>query len=265
MNRAKYFQILVLILLVLFAFLPIMLLGIGSLAQGWYWPDLLPRKAGLRAWRYLLTPGAGILPALTTSLGLAISVTISSLLLALPAARVLAWQEFRGKRAVLFILLIPVLAPPLAAMMGVHVAFLHLSLSDSLLGVALVHLLQTVPYSTLMLRSSLTRFDQDFEAQARTLGAPAWYVWRHVTLPAIAPGALVAGAFAFLISWSQYLSTLLIGGGRIVTLPLILVAFQRGSDEAVTAALSLVFLLPAILVGWMMASHQKISGETNFQ
>ncbi len=261
MKHAKYRQLLIIVFLLLLAVLPIVLLAIGSLAQGWYWPDLFPRRLTLRAWRYLAIPGAGILPALMTSLGLAICVTISSLLLALPAARVLAWQAFRGKRAVLFILLLPVLAPPLAAMMGMHIAFLRLSLSDSLLGVALVHLLQTVPYSTLMLQSSLTRFDPNYEAQARTLGAPAWTVWRYVTLPAIAPGLLVAGAFAFLISWSQYLSTLLIGGGRVVTLPLILVAFQRGSDEAVTAALSLVFLLPAILVGWMMASHRTLSGE----
>jgi putative spermidine/putrescine transport system permease protein len=99
-----------------------------------------------------------------------------------------------------------------------------------------------------MLVGSFSRLDPDLEAQARTLGANGIAVWRYVTFPALAPGLAVAASFAFLISWSQYLSTLLVGGGRIVTLPLALVAFQRSGDEAVTAALSLVFLAPTLFV-----------------
>jgi putative spermidine/putrescine transport system permease protein len=68
---------------------------------------------------------------------------------------------------------------------------------------------------------------------------------QYITFPAIAPGLAVAAALSFLISWGQYLMTLWIGGGRVQTLPLILVVFQRG-DQAITAALSLVFLAPAL-------------------
>ncbi len=76
----------------------------------------------------------------------------------------------------------------------------------------------------------------------------------------------MAAAFAFLISWSQYLTTLFIGGGRVITLPLIVVAFQRGGDEAVTAALSLTFLLPALMVlagvGRLMSDGNKTARRT---
>jgi len=34
----------------------------------------------------------------------------------------------------------------------------------------------------------------------------------------------------------------------VITLPMLLVNFQRGGDEAVTAALSLVYVCPAVLV-----------------
>ena len=67
----------------------------------------------------------------------------------------------------------------------------------------------------------------------------------------------VAASFAFLISWSQYLTTLLIGGARIVTLPLTLVAFQRGGDEAIAAALSFVYLAPAAAVAFSVARFLK--------
>ena len=230
------------------AIIPLALLLMWSFARHWYWPALLPREYSVRAWEYIASPPAGVITALTMSIFVALCVTALALAVALPAARALALHQFRGKRALLFMLLLPVLAPSLASAMGVHALFLRYSLTDSVLGVVLVHLIPTVPYSTLMLTGSFANFDPDWEAQARTLGASPVKVWRHVTLPAIAPGLAVAAAFAFLISWSQYLTTLFIGGGRIITLPLTLVAFQRSGDEAITAALSLVFLAPTLLV-----------------
>jgi len=239
------------------AVIPLLLLAARSLAQSWFWPSLLPPVWSIRAWQYVFTPTAEVLSALTTSLTVALAVTMLAVAVALPAARVLAWQEFRGKRAVLFTLLLPILTPPLAAIMGVHSLFLRYGLTDTLIGVALSHLISAVPYATLMLMGSFSRLDPDFEAQARTLGAGGFNVWWHVTFPAIAPGLAVAASFAFLISWSQYLTTLLIGGGRIVTLPLTLVAFQRGGDEAIAAALSLIFLAPAAAVAFSVARFLK--------
>jgi putative spermidine/putrescine transport system permease protein len=230
------------------ALIPVVLLCLWSVARRWYWPVLLPSKYSLRAWEYMASPAAGVVEALATSLWVALSVTALALVVALPAARALALHEFGGKRAVLFMLLLPVLAPSLASAMGVHALFLRYGMTDTMLGVILGHLIPTVPYCTLMLTGSLSNFDQDWEAQARTLGASPVAVWLYVTLPAIAPGLAVAAVFAFLISWSQYLTTLFIGGGRVMTLPLMLVAFQRGGDDSVTAAISLVFLAPTLVV-----------------
>jgi putative spermidine/putrescine transport system permease protein len=239
------------------AAIPLLLLAMRSLAQIWYWPALFPPVWSLRAWRYVFSPTAEVLPALATSSGIALAVTLLAVTVALPAARVLAWQEFRGKHAILFTLLLPVLVPPLAATMGVHSLFLRYGLTDTMLGVVLVHLISTVPYATLMLTGSFSRLDPDYEAQARTLGARAFDVWRYVTFPAIAPGLAVAASFAFLIPWIQYLTTLLIGGGRILTLPLTLVGFQRGGDEAIAAALSFVFLAPTAIVALSVAHFLK--------
>jgi putative spermidine/putrescine transport system permease protein len=236
-----------------FALVPLAVLALASVGRNWYWPSLLPAEWTLRGWQYAMSGGGGIGEALGTSLAIALSVTVVAVMVAMPAARALALHEFPGKRLLLFALLLPVLAPPLAAAMGLHAVFLRAGLSDSLAGVALVHLIPAVPYSTLMLTGSFANFDVDREAQARTLGATPWAVWTLVTLPAIAPGLAVAAIFAFLISWSQYLLTLLIGGGRVLTLPLLVVGFQRGGDEAVGAALSIVFVAPTLVLFALMA------------
>jgi putative spermidine/putrescine transport system permease protein len=132
--------------------------------------------------------------------------------------------------------------------MGLHRVLLEYGLTDTMAGVAMCHLTLSLPYAVVALLGSFKRLDADMESQARLLGAGPWRVWWHVTLPVIAPGVAVGFSLAFLVSWSQYLATLFIGGGRVITLPLQLVSFQRGGDEAVAAALALVFLGPAVLV-----------------
>ena len=66
-------------------------------------------------------------------------------------------------------------------------------------------------------------------------------------MPEAAPGIAVAGLFAFLISWGQYILTVLIGGGNVVTLPMLLFSAASGNDPVITSALALVFAVPAIL------------------
>ena len=230
------------------ALIPVGTVLLNSVASRWFWPSLLPAEWTLRAWSYVVSGSGGIGSALVTSTALALAVTGSAVALALPAARALALHTFRGKRVVLFALLLPMLAPPLAAAMGLHAVFLQLGLADSFIGVVLVHLIAAVPYATFVLAGTFSGFDPEWEAQARTLGANSWSVWTRITLPAIAPGLALAAILAFVVSWSQYVLTLLVGGGRVLTVPLVLVAFQRGGDEAVAAALSIVFVTPPLLL-----------------
>jgi putative spermidine/putrescine transport system permease protein len=230
------------------ALVPILLLVVYSFAESWFWPSLVPGRWSTRSWAYVLSVDSGVFAAAGSSLAIGAAVSMLALVVAIPAARAVAWYDFSGKRLLLFLLLLPVLAPPLAAAMGVHSVFLRNGLVETIPGVILAHLIPAVPYAILMLSGSFSRLDPDLEAQARTLGASRLAVLRFVTLPAIAPGLAVAAAFAFLISWSQYQLTILIGGGRVLTLPVALVSFQRGGNEAITAALSLVFLLPTLAV-----------------
>ena len=229
------------------AIFPLVFLITQSLASNWRFPAVLPPEISWRAWNYLFDSSAGVAAGLSNSLILAAAVTIAAIALALPAARALALHAFKAKNFVLFIMLLPILSPGVATAIGGHALFLRLGLTDSWAGVLLAHLVPTVPYCVLTLTGSFSRFDYDLETQARSLGANWRQVWQFVTLPSIAPGVLTAAFFAFLISWSQYLTTLLIGGGKIITLPMLLIGFQQSGDESVTAALTLVFLAPTII------------------
>lgn len=228
--------------------MPFAFSAISSVARDWRFPFVLPQNFDSRAWRYLLEADAGVASAVLQSALIAIAAATLAVAVALPAARALALHRFKFKNLVLFGLLLPMLSPSFAVATGSHQILLRANLTDSYAGVILAHLVPAVPYAALLLAGGFARFDADYEAQARVLGANAWNVWRFVTFPAIAPGVAVAWAFAFLISWAQYLPTLFVGGGRIQTLPLVLIGFQRSGDQAITAALTLVFILPALFV-----------------
>lgn len=236
---------------------PYLLLLVWSFARNWRFPQIIPFDFDLRAWNYVFEPTSNVLESLLNSLFLAMVVSLIAVLIALPAARTLALEKFRFKRFVFFLLLLPLLAPSMVTAVGVHTLFLGYGLTDTWLGVISAHLIPTVPYTILLLIGGFSRLDTDFEAQARTLGANKWQTRRFVTFPAIAPSLAVAAVFAFLISWSQYLTTLFIGGGKIQTLPMTLVAFQRSSDESISSALTLVFVAPTLFVFGIAAKFMK--------
>lgn len=234
--------------IVLWVIVPLLSLIIWAFGAQWFFPALVPEEFSLRAWRYVVSPSANVGEAFLNSLTISISVTLLSVLVGVPAGRALGLHRFRGKRAIELFILAPLIVPPITVAMGIHVIFIRLGLVDRAIGVILVHLIPTVPYMTVVMRGVFANFERGYEEQARSLGAPPLQVLFRVTLPMILPGIMTGGLFVFLVSWSQYILTLLIGGGRVVTLPVLLFAFASSGDNTVTAAISLIFVAPAILV-----------------
>jgi putative spermidine/putrescine transport system permease protein len=227
--------------------MPFIPLIIWSFSHRWYFPALLPTEWNLRAWNYVISSQSRVLEAFGYSTVVALTVTILSILIGIPAGRALGLYQFWGKEFVRFLIIAPTIVPTLAVAMGIHVMFIRYGLTDTLPGVILVHLIPVTPYMVLVMTTVFANYDPDYEEQARTLGATSIQVFRYVTLPAILPGIVVGGLFAFIISWSQYVLTLLIGGGQIITLPILLFTFANSGDNPITAALSIVFIAPAIL------------------
>lgn len=233
--------------------LPFVPLVLTSLSRGYFHPQVLPAEWSLRAWSRVLAPGSAAWPALADTVVVALAVTATSLLVGIPAGRVLGAHRFRGRRVVEVALLTPVLVPTIAVALGIHVVMIRLGLDGGRLGVVLVHLVPATPYVVLLTSGVFANADLELEAQARSLGASRWQAWWHVTRPLVAPGIAVAALFGFLVSWGQYALTLVIGGGRVVTLPILLFASASGGDEAVTAAVALFHGLPAVVALVFMA------------
>ncbi len=239
--------------------LPLVPLLIWSFSKTWFWPSLLPQTWSTRAWQYVASDTSQVPSALGLTVFVGVVVTVVSVIIGLPAGRALGLNKFRGKILVEFLILAPTIVPGLAVAMGIQVAFIKYGLADTLLGVILVHLIPTLPYVVLVLAGLFANYNPEYEQQARTLGAGPVRTFWHVTLPAIFPGLMAAALFAFLVSWSQYVLTVLIGGGAVITLPVLLFSFAGGGDNAITGALSIVYIAPAILI--LILTSRSLTGE----
>ena len=168
--------------------------------------------------------------------------------------------KFRGKEIVELLILAPTIVPGIAVVLGIHSVFIAMGLTNTITGVILVHLIPTLPYMVLVMSGIFANYDIAYEDQARSLGASAMKTFWYVTLPAIMPGIIVGGLFAFLVSWSQYILTLLVGGGRVETLPLLLFNFATAGRNDITGAIGMIYILPGIVILFLTARH--LSGRS---
>lgn len=244
MNKKNKYLINTLTLIISFLFvLPIIILMLWSISGQWSWPELMPQKYSLRAFKYILSFEGGFLGTVLYSIFLSLIVTIASIILSLPAAKALAVYDFKGKKLIEMLILTPLIVPTITVTTGIHVFFIKLGLSNTFLGVVLIHLFPCLPYGIRILRNVYEIIGNKYELQSRVLGASRLKTLFHVTLPVLTPGILSASTLIFVVSFSQYISTLIIGGGSIITLSIIMFPFIQGGDRTMTAAFSMIFIL----------------------
>jgi putative spermidine/putrescine transport system permease protein len=228
----------VIIVSIAIPFLPLIL---SSFSFGWRWPEVIPHSFSLRAWEYVFSSSSGTWTAVRNSLQIAFIVTITNMILAIPAANALARMKLKGKWILEGIVYAPIIIPPFVAVMGMHMTFIRLGLTETITGVVLAHITPTLPYMVRALVVSYRTLGFQWEEQARMLGARRFQRFWHVVLPHLLPGIIAGSSLSILISLSQYLITFLVGSGQVMTLPLILFPFISGGDPAIGSAYTLLF------------------------
>lgn len=232
--------------------LPLLVLTLQGLSTGWFYPDVLPETITLGPARSVLGR-PGTLDAFALGVVVSAVVTVAACAVGWPAARVLAGRSFRFRGVVFLVLFLPSVLPPVGLAMGVNVVLLRTPLRNQLAGVVLAHLVPALPYAVALLTAVFVRADGEQERQAALLGASRWQRLTLVTVPARFGGLATAASLVFVVSWSQYLLTLLAGGGRVVTSTMLLFSALAGGNPTTIAVLALTAGLPsmvALAVTW---------------
>jgi len=160
----------------------------------------------------VLLSNDAMIQAVTRSLKLALVVTVITTVLA--TATALAYRyEFRGQRAVLFLLILGIITPGITYGVGATL-FLNevLGLSKGLWLATTVHVVWTLPFAVIVLLAGFPPTLAENEEAARVMGASRWNTFREIILPQIAPTVLGAAVFAFTLSYNEATRGLLLLG-----------------------------------------------------
>lgn len=252
-----------LVLVLLWLLLPLVPLTLWAVTTRWSGAAVLPQDWGLRGWDEALD--AGLPAALLRSLLLGAAVATIATPLGAMAGRALGWKLLHRPALPTLVLLAPVVLPPFAVAMGLDIVVLHLGVPQ-VVAVVLVLSVFALPYTTFTLRAAYLGLDPALEEQARVLGASPGQARRRATLPAATTGLVTATGLAFLVGWSDYAVTLLVGGGQIVTAPLLIGSSAAGSgNDALTAVLALSASVPPLVglavVGLVVRSRSREASQ----
>lgn len=168
--------------------------------------------------------------------------------------------RFPGKD-LLFLSTLAILMVPYATLLiPLYVLLNTVGLSNSLVGVALVLTMFQLPFSMFMMRISFESIPREMDEAAMVDGCNSWTVLWRVLVPAVKPGLITVGLFAFLAAWNDFMAPLiLINDSNRMTLPLA-ISNLRGQvqgvvDYGATEAGVVVLALPCILLFLILQRH----------
>lgn len=167
--------------------------------------------------------------------------------------------EFRGKRILHLIALLPIVSPPFAVATAVISLFGRSGLiSNKLLGLdyniygltglTVVLGLSFFPVAYMNLLGMLRSLDPAMDEAASNLGASKWKIFRSVTIPMLIPGFASCFLLLFVEAIADLANPLVIGGDFTVLSTRAYIAITGEYNVAGGAAYSLVLLLPGLLV-----------------
>ena len=101
--------------------------------------------------------------------------------------------------------------------------FAQLKLTNTLLGLAIIHTAIQLPFSLYVMRNSFEAVPRELDEAAVIDGANSWQVLIRIFLPAGVPAIITVALFAFITSWNELLGALvMMNRGSSFTLPLVL-------------------------------------------
>ena len=196
---------------------------------------------------------------LGNTLKLGLSVAFLGTLLGFIMAYTQARVNFKGKKILHIINLVPIISPPFAFATAIIVLFGRSGIiTRDLLdwrptlygypGLVIVLTLSFFPIAYMNLLGMLRSLDPALDEAGSSLGANKWRVFRTVTLPLLIPGFAGSFLLLFIESIADLANPLIIGGSYTVLASRAYMAINGDYDIPMAAGYSFLLLLPALIV-----------------
>ncbi|MDY6947951.1 MAG: ABC transporter permease [Pseudomonadota bacterium] len=151
-------------------------------------------------------------------------------------------------RAAVWLFLLPMLVPSIVLAVAFYSALARLGIVGTKVGLVLAHTVLAIPFVVITVSATIQKLDWRMIDAARSLGADPVTAFRKVTIPAILPGVLAGGTFAFLTSFDEIVVALFVSGVNATTLPVQMWNGIRFEISPAVAAASTILLALSLVV-----------------
>lgn len=184
-------------------------------------PEMLrfdPEGYSLKHYRDFLT-NSDWQNALWNSVTIAPVATLLSVGFGTLAAIGLSQPHVPFRRAIMAILISPMIVPLIISAAGMYFFYSRIGLQGTYLGVVLAHAALGIPFVIITVTATLVGFDRSLTRAAANMGANPITTFFRVQMPLILPGVISGGLFAFITSFDEVVVVLFVGSAGQKTLP----------------------------------------------
>ncbi len=157
--------------------------------------------------------------AVANSVKIAPVATLISVSLGTLAAIGLSSDHVPFKRAIMAILISPMIVPLIISAAGMYFFYSKIGMQGTYWGVVLAHAVLGIPFVIITVTATLVGFDRSLTRAAANMGADPVTTFFRVQMPLILPGVISGGLFAFITSFDEVVVVLFVGSAKQQTLP----------------------------------------------
>ncbi|MBT6267764.1 MAG: ABC transporter permease [Tateyamaria sp.] len=249
------------VVIIFLLYLPLVSVGFASISKARYLS--FPIKRYSTKWYGEAVQSSTVSELLTTSLWVAILVTIVSIVIGFFGALAFARYQWRYRTLFQKLILLPIFFPQTVLGLALLMWFNSVGVIPSWKTAVVAHLVWIAPIATLIVSIRAYSFDPALEEAARDMGAGTWTILREITLPLLMPGLISAGLFAFLLSWGNFPLSLFTTGADS-TLPEWLYAKMVSGYSPLVPTLgvmsvvgSFLLILLALTFSWLIRVNRE--------
>lgn len=199
------------------------------------------------------------------SLILSVSTLIIALGVSIPAAYAFSRYRFRGRKAVLYILLLLNAFPTVLSMFAIYRLLSPMGLVNSRLGLVIVYTGTMAIFGLWNMKGYFDTIPGGIEEAAKIDGANDWQLTTKIILPLAKPSVIVTAVMILIYVWNEYIyATTFMTGGDKYTLAAGLYSLQATETSGnwpIFAAASLVVSVPVLVIFLLVQKHM-VSGLT---
>lgn len=199
------------------------------------------------------------------SLLLSVCTLFIALGVSVPAAYAFSRYRFKGKKTVLYILLLLNAFPTVLSMFAIYRLLRPMGLINSKLGLIIVYTGTMAIFGLWNMKGYFDTIPAGIEEAAKIDGANDWQLTVKIMLPLAKPSVIVTAVMILIYVWNEYIyATTFMTGAENYTLAAGLYSLQATETSGnwpVFAAAALVVSLP-VLVIFLLVQRHMVSGLT---